>query len=469
MEAAYVRFDEPAPTRADLAAETDLLVELLRTGDAWRERHVEEMIFGEAHHVRIRSTYQFRLHPQLIRRFARPSVEQVNLLLPVASREKRKLLGFDVTTSNDSPAHLLSRAEAAELQVHYLRKVAIELGLDDLCAQLPAGLMTALCRFSPGMYQRYRTKRYRHPLVVYLQDELPRVGATRATVAGWCDRIASTASKLARILEEPASDLSSAENVLFALLEMDARPTSRAQLEDMLDRWCSFLDDVEARGGHGLLLLLAEYGRRYTMVIEVEVPVGTPFTVTVAEDRPLETRLTRQRRRRRTRSVQFFALGDAASAHLEVRSTDHAVRLVDVVVRHPTGENVPFRSIEAERVTDEATSIYSSDPERPYVGHVHVELAVARAARIVAWSLGALVLIAAVIALFAEEPTDRNEREAWIALLGVLAVPTTFAATLVLTREQTALAARLQRAARAFLSVATALLWVIVLWHLAPS
>jgi len=54
-------------------------------------------------------------------------------------------------------------------------------------------------------------------------------------------------------------------------------------------------------------------------------------------------------------------------------------------------------------------------------------------------------------------------------MLGLLAVPTTFAVSLLLTREESSLAARLQRAVRSSVLLATTVLWVAVVVRLLGS
>lgn len=53
-----------------------------------------------------------------------------------------------------------------------------------------------------------------------------------------------------------------------------------------------------------------------------------------------------------------------------------------------------------------------------------------------------------------------------VGALGVLTLPTTFAVALVLIRDQSSLAARLQRRTRFVLSAAIGVLWVVALVRL---
>jgi len=69
----------------------------------------------------------------------------------------------------------------------------------------------------------------------------------------------------------------------------------------------------------------------------------------------------------------------------------------------------------------------------------------------------------AVAAAAIIRPDDQNNL---VDALALLTVPTTFAVALVLFREATSLAARLQRFARVLLGVAIALLWSIELGRL---
>lgn len=435
-------------------------------GPQWRERHVEELVLGGGHHLRVRSTYQLDIPDDWFTGLLAPA-KTVNVLLPVATREKRPLLAFDVMTSSGAPAHLVPRSVVAPIEQAYLELVAERLGVSALCAGISPDLLTSICHFSPGIFESFVRLHDTHALLAYLQKGLPEVPVTLQAVASWLEVIAEPAQTLVDALNEPAPRLSSSENVLLALPDLEDRPRSTGDVEAILEKYAAAVSAIADAGAHGFLVQLAEYGRRYELLVEVAVPVGVPSTITIAEDRPLRTGLNPERWWWPAgRSVQLYGLKDASSAHLEIRVTDHALRIKDAVLREPLGSEVPFGSIEATRVTAETVSFYSSVDTRSDIVHVELRIGATLGLVTTSWGLVVLVIASSVLAWTLDD-LGSSEREAYLAELALLAVPTTLAATLVLTRDQTALAARLLRVPRTALIVMTASLWLIVMAKLA--
>jgi hypothetical protein len=123
------------------------------------------------------------------------------------------------------------------------------------------------------------------------------------------------------------------------------------------------------------------------------------------------------------------------------------------------GELVAIPPLESARHTDEALSLYSSDPDRPYYVEVGLRF------RAVPYVRYTILLIASItwLAVIAALLVDDNQL---VGALALLTVPTTFAATLVGIREQTPLAAKLQSTARLNLGAAIAVLWAVALARL---
>jgi hypothetical protein len=218
----------------------------------------------------------------------------------------------------------------------------------------------------------------------------------------------------------------------------------------MLDGLRKAVVDADAANDQNFLEALADYGRRFEVVVEVELPLLEPTTIKIAEDRPLEVA-------RWGWAPQRFSFGDARSAHFEARVTDPNVEVTDFDVRDLGGDRVGFGWIESARRTRETLSIYSSEKERPYYVDVQLRLKAALSLRLTAYLLMALTVAAAVIA------ATMPDNEAYIDRLALLAVPTTIAAAFVLTREQTTLASRLLGRQRLVLGLTTLALWMIVL------
>jgi hypothetical protein len=105
------------------------------------------------------------------------------------------------------------------------------------------------------------------------------------------------------------------------------------------------------------------------------------------------------------------------------------------------GSALASRYYETARVTEESVSLYSSNEDRPYFIDVDVQLRPKRHVSLTSWLLLTVTLAATLAAAFVSGP-DLVDR------LGVLAIPTTLAAAVLLVREQTPLSFRLQRLSR---------------------
>jgi hypothetical protein len=196
------------------------------------------------------------------------------------------------------------------------------------------------------------------------------------------------------------------------------------------------------------LVALAEYGRRYDVIVEVEVPLLEASTIKVEEDLPLELSRTNW-------MSHQFPLGDARSAHLEARSADPVVEIGNFRVEEPNGADASGW-IESTRYTNEALAIYSSEADRPYYIRACLKLRTPKHI-LVTTAVLAGINLAALVGVFAVGIVGSKAD-----YLGVLAIPATVAAAFVLLRDQTSLATRIQRGGRVSLAAATLALWAVV-------
>jgi hypothetical protein len=439
-------------SRVDLSEDSRFLTELLDSPLQWRERLVEELVFGGSAHVRATSSYQVSFPPELLHRHIDASRSQTaNILLPVALRAKRPLLNLDITGPSGAPAHLLSRASIASLQAEYLQRLAETSPTGPkLATSLPAGLLEAVCVFTPDLYRSFARRRDQvDGLTDYLRSGLGvGVPLEPDDVERWRRTTARARDVLTRRLDLPPSTESSAEEVdpvPQTVKEVDALVAAFARVVDLADR----ADDQVFLG------VLAEYGRRWEMIVEVEVPLWEPSTIKVAEDRPLNPNWRRW-------SVQQFAFADAKSTHLECRVSDPNVAIGGFQVRDAAGKRIGLGPLESVRRTDESFALYSSEPERPDMAEVRLRLRLARHHTFT--SVALILLNAGAIAVALLGPT---ESDTFVDRLAVLSVPTTLAAAFVLAREQSALALRLQVLPRILLGMTTAALWIVVLLQIA--
>jgi hypothetical protein len=433
------------------------LISALMKDRSWRERVVEEFVFGAGEHVRVSSTFQFGLAEAMIEHYLPGALgDRVRLLLPVTTRDKRALLNFDLRGPERQDSFLLTRAQIGVLQARYLLDVFADAGLLEAPDPKTADLLVAICMFTPARFDAILTVAGDQDLALarYLSDGLA-FAITPEEVGRWRQRTSPLRQPLLDALQEPASAVSSAEEVLLALPVMVDPPQDADEIATLLDRYCMVVEGLSRRKATDALLALADSGRRWIAIAELTVPVGERFAVYVSEDRRLELRGKQSRQR--------FALGDASSAHLEVRVADanvHIGRGGALECHDPLGETVEFDLLEDARFTSETSSLYSSVEGRPRFLDVYISLRLTGSLRAMPWLMGVLAAAAVVIGLLL--PAGRE----LITSLAVLVVPITVAAALLAIREQTALASRLQTWPRRAVVVTTMVLWSAVLLRL---
>lgn len=446
--------------RADLSEDSAFLLELLDDTHAWRERLVEEFVFAAASHVRASSSYQIDIPRALVEQYvALDRVRSANVLLPLTTRPKRALLSFDLTGHAGAPAHLLTRKNVAGLQAEYLRRLSeTSKAARELRGRLADALLEAVCVFTPDLFrsfadqvQWYRSDRFERALLAYLRSGLDGIPIRLDDIFRWRELTIPTAGILARQLEEPPERFSSSEEILLALPRLDPRPRTVGEIDAIVVGYAEAIRAADEAGDSDLLIAVCEYGRRYEMVVETEIPLLEPATIKIVEDRPLAAT-------RRGWTTQRFALGDARSAHMEARVADPYVCLGRRrVVIGLDGEPIALGPLETARQTDEILSIYSAETERPYYVDVRLRLRPRLQVRLSAWVITLVNVAAAIVALIVGGAGDLYAR------LALLIVPTTIAAAVALAREQTALAFRLQALVRAGIMLSIVALWTVAL------
>lgn len=437
----------------DLTTTSEFTFTLLDDTWAWRQRLVEELVIGSTWHATVSSGYQVELPSELLPASVDDKVRAVRVLLPLTTRSKRPLLGFHIRTSDGHSGHLLLRLSIAAIQAEYLARLRdVEGGERDVEEGLPNALLEAISLFTPDVYREFDLDGEWAPenAAAYLSAALG-FSISGEEVKPLCELQSRAGSQLAAALQEPEDPFSSSERVLLAMPRMDPLPKSMSEVSNLVQAYVEAVDRAAQRSNSAMLVALAEYGRRWEVLVETILPLRGPTTITIIEDRPLDLE-------RRT-TTQLVSLGDARSAHAQFRITDPAVELGDFSVTDVFGKEIGVPYIEAVRETPEALALYSADPERPYYVEVQLRLRPTLEVRVVSWSLATLVLVATIVAGTFGGPALNS-------VLSLVAVPTTFAVALLLVREETSLAARLQRLPRLGLLATVAGLWLVVFGRL---
>ncbi len=445
-----------------------LLSELL-TGQEWRERISGRMVFGDGEHARFSTAFQFGLDREFVERNLGHRVgSSVDLLLPLTTRDKRLLLNFELRGPAGQDAFLLSRDQIARLQAAHVLDMLSEAGIEIPSNSNLVDLLQAICAFTPALFESSfladAGNDQERALTRYLTDGLSSAFAvTEENVKDWRRLTSEVRDPLLAALKEPPRDLSSAEEVLLALPLMSNLPSATSVVVDLLNDYAQVVAELAHRNATDALRALADSGRRWIMIAELSAPVGRRFEVYLSEDCPLNRQSRRLRGwlpRRGLRSRQRFALGDATSAHLEIRLADPNLILRNFQPLDPLGKKVGFGDLEDVRRTDEAFSLYSSVGGRPRFLDIEFDLRLSLDLGVM--SVLVVVLGAAAICAALLLSAGAN----LFTGLAVVTVPITVATALLAVREQTALASQLQAGRRLVVLVITILLWAVVITRL---
>ena len=447
----------------DLSDTNRFTLALIEQPRRWRQRHVETLELESATEVRATSAYQIEFPPEMLKEFGVEDAEWANVVLPVTTKQKRPLLRFHIGTSHGAPAHLLNRTSNAGVEANYVLSLA-DAGptpsaeLDSLKPEL----LETLFGVTPQYYEQQIGALGLIPGIQHYLASGINLNVDQARIAMWLEALEPAAATILEVLREPADRLSSTENILIALPDLPTAPTDEEEIDELVGSYAAAIAAANEAKDWELLSAIGEYGRRWEMLVEVEVPLGRPCEITVAEDRPL-------RLEDRGWVWQRVTIGDARSAHVQVSVPDAAVELQegpdDWGVRSidgtpfglPSGSRLGLGIFESVRVTRDTLALYTSSPERPFFVEVGFRL---RPAKYIRWTANIAILvtlISGIAAIFITESHDLMER------LAVLAIPTSIGAAIVLIREQSGLAAMLNRTARIALSLVLLFLWGVML------
>ncbi len=447
----------------DLSNERRLTFDLLDDTRAWRERAIHEFVLRDSDHVEASLAYQVRIPLELVQRH-KPEAEtgdEVRLVLPFTVRPTELLLNVDFQGADKNAVTLLQRREIAAFQAAYVTHVdgrpACEqpLGGDlwfGVSAMTTFEWLRQLDEASP---QRWR-QRHRMPtgesritaLTAFLNADLD-FEVQESEVAEWCRRIDPARLALIEALGEDEDPASASECILLAIPFMSYKPTDASAIDTLVDEFCEAVRTMDPKARE----VLAEYGRRWEVLIDAVIPVGRACSLKLHELRPWVDAPASTMR-------QPLVFADAATTHVEIRSPDHGVVLDRPSVEEIGGGRRDLAVCDAIRPTADAVAMYASDPARPYWTSVSVRAQARRAHRVVIACVLALVLGATAVA--AMLPRDG----ALVESLTLLTFPLTLAGIVMLSREPTPLAERLLLRWRTGLTVAIIGLWLLTLTRL---
>ena len=446
----------------DLSNERRLTFALLDDTRAWRQRAIHEFVLRDSDHFEASVAYQIRVPVELIRRY-RPGAttgDAVRLVLPFTVRPKELLLNVDFQGADGNAVTLLQRREIADFQAAYVAhldgKSIEDVPLGDLWVGMSAMTTFEWLRQLDRARDRRRWQRLPESehaarieaLTAYLNSDLG-FEVQKAQVAHWCRQIDPARKALIESLGEGEDPESASECMLLAIPFMSHRPTDTSGIDILVDDYCAAIEAMSLKTRE----VIAEYGRRWEVLVDTVVPAGRACTLKLHELRPWVDAPKSTMR-------QGLVFGDAMTTHIEIRSADHGVVLDRASVREVDGGRRDLAMCDALRQTADAVAIYASSPARPYFASVSVR-AKARATHL--WVIISIVaLIGAAFAVAVVLPEDENLVES----LALLTFPLTLAGVVVLSREPTPLAERLLQWWRVGLTGAIAGLWILTLVRL---
>jgi hypothetical protein len=456
----------------DLVGDVGFVVRLLDGHLDWRQRLVRELVFASTTaEVRMTSTYEVRF-PSSLRKWGTIQLtDDVRMVLPLGARPKELLLRLDVTGPAGSAANMVMRGEGSRYQAAYLSAMldlcesgpAIRAGLvharphdldkrDDVWI---AELLGAVCKATPQLAKEYgkqsETRRGYDGVANFLANRA-RIApdVTEDHVRGWHRDLSPVRYAFREASDEPEDLYSSAELPLLALPEFD-REWTIAEIESLVAGYAAAMAAARGPTDRVLVNALAAYGRNFELLVEVTVPVEDAFSLRLTEDAPLGMA-------RGTRVRQPLPLGDAASVHIEARTEDHTVKFSRApLLKDAAGDKIsPAKVFTSWRFTPETVSLYATGARDP----LDLTIRLRSAPLLLATTIALIALdVAAAVAVLAAPQDD----ELYVERLAVLVVPTTFAATVVLAREQSALSAQLQQVPRLFLLLTLVALWTVTI------
>lgn len=177
----------------------------------------------------------------------------------------------------------------------------------------------------------------------------------------------------------------------------------------------------------------------------VRVPLDEPFLVKISDHRPLRLAGVRNE------GAQSVVVNDARSNHLTLRVMDPNAQLSEVMAWTPARTDLAAGTFEA-RSTSEVHSVYAFEPDRDYRIALTFRVTALGRLQAVPYTLSLLLFLLS-LGMVVFEPSRRD--------LGYLAGPATFAASILLIREPSALGSHLGRVSTVVVaSTTTALLAV---------
>ncbi|MFD5620852.1 hypothetical protein [Streptomyces yangpuensis] len=494
--------------RVDLTERDDILFRLLDEQKEWRMRADERIAYSSALFADRQRIIQTRPLREVLGDLVDGETRAAWIRLPIAMFPRQLLFGLDLTVNGQAVSRL-SAEEGANALARYLDELFWKLvetidhagistrDIEDALHDLPTyEMLRTICTFEDEVWRKAASGR--HALVSYLQKGL--CSADAATGMLITDRLgaevvtrwqAELGQVKAVVRKYTLGDESSpSENPLLVLpllkengvieeFESDV-PELLGKFNRLIGRIYDIGQGVGEHGANGDGVAEAEIKRaakrvcsnyalvgRYWMAFaDCYVPLNEPLEIRISETRSIELRSKRSVCSRVASTISLCrddlgpiaAFRDAKSNHVSVRVSDPAVQLgKNPKILAENGSSPTATPILGER-EGELVLAYSAEEERPKVISVRLELKPTLAIRWIHWAVSAIMFLTIGAILTAWLSTLHVLRAAHVAFL---LAPSTFATSLLLAKEASALSGRLARNVRVCLAVVLVALWVL--------
>lgn len=436
--------------RLDLSSNLDVTCALVADPWAWKVRVVEQIdVDSPESTFRRRSLQCAALRPVIADAAGLPvdkgegAAARALMVVPIAPIPKGPLLDLDIEGPGGTPAFLVQRADIASREALFIVSASTRLGVD--VPPAVAALIEAALGFTEAQWARFRPD-----IETYLKRGLE--ASYDDSVADACLELAEEAARILDPFTEVPSPLDSAvENpalVVPTLVAEHAVPMSEVviTLTEYVE-WLATLEGMSKLGGASaeqaetVLEALVDYGSYYDLMAIVDAPLDEPFLIKVSDRRPLHLSPINS-------GEQSVVISDARSNHVVLRVTDPNARLSHVRARSVAKDGDAYGTF-TSRESPQVHSSYAFEEDRDYRMVLTFRVAMLRRLQAVPYALAMLlVVIAAGVVGLRPAPRD----------LALAVAPATFAASVLLAREPSALGSRLRIITTTLVIVATAVL-----------
>ncbi|WP_405789497.1 hypothetical protein [Streptomyces sp. NBC_01367] len=481
---------------ADLRGDSEALFDLLGNLPLWRLRAIERIDYVSTLLAKRQKSIHIRPLRNVLDEYVSENHTHVRVELPIGMFPRLPFFDFDIKV-NGVETYRMGGNDSLELLADYMAQLAWLVEDGKIRDQLDNDgfifeWLFAICSFGAEAWQQAQVEYGNEALVKYLQEglcsrlpsgSLDTGGLDERVVQGWQDSVAGIGS-VVNGYTLVGNVNSAAENPLLALPLLKASGVIKApsDVPPVLDGLAKFMgrlnrlsrheNEIVASSADSFYSTYSLIGQYWMVFAECRVPLDEPFAIEVSETRAVEMaykqpwlRMLGSTFRLHRRDLgPLVIFNDAEVNHVSVQVADSNVELGKGVVVNDQGEQtsqnagLSINRLSTTQQKGEVVVAYSSIEDRGCVIHLKMTLRPAVAIRAIHWVVALIVLFTGVSFLVAWHYIPGHFSAAHVAWL---LTPSTFATSLLLARESSALSGGLARNLRVLLATVLLLLWML--------